>query len=98
MTIPPISGIPAAVPAQATPAVTETATDGFGDQIASLLKDVSAAEFEADAAATDVALGGDTSVHELMVAMTKASLSVELLVQLRNRAVEAYQEIMRMQI
>ena len=59
---------------------------------------MSAAEFEADAAATDVALGGDTSVHELMVAMTQASLSVELLVQLRNRAVEAYQEIMRMQI
>ena len=64
----------------------------------SALESVSQAEFNADALATDVALGGDTSVQELMVAMTKASLSVDLLVQVRNRAVEAYQEIMRMQI
>ena len=98
MTIPPISGIPAVQTTQAAPAVVETTGEGFGDQITSLLEDVSAAEFNADALATDVALGGDTSVHELMVAMTKASLSVDLLVQVRNRAVEAYQEIMRMQI
>ena len=33
-----------------------------------------------------------------MVAMTEASLSMELLVQMRNKAVEAYQEIMMMQV
>jgi flagellar hook-basal body complex protein FliE len=33
-----------------------------------------------------------------MIASTQATLSVDLLVQVRNRAVEAYQEIMRMQV
>jgi flagellar hook-basal body complex protein FliE len=33
-----------------------------------------------------------------MIATTKATLSVDMLVQMRNRAVEAYQEVMRMQV
>ena len=99
MTIPPISGVPASVPAAApVSGAAEPAGNGFGEAISNMLQDVSQAEFAADALATDVALGGETSVHELMVAMTKASLSVDLLVQVRNRALEAYQEIMRMQI
>jgi flagellar hook-basal body complex protein FliE len=48
--------------------------------------------------AQDIARGGETSIEELMVATTKATLTTEMLVQVRNRAVEAYQEIMRMQV
>lgn len=99
MTIPPVSGISGAVsPAAVTPAADVDPGPGFGSTIGRALEAVSDAERVADVAAEDVASGGDTSVHELMVAMTKASLSVDLLVQARNRAVEAYQEIMRMQI
>ena len=87
----------AAAPTGATPAAGTIAGD-FGDSIASALEAVSEAEFNANALAEDVAMGGETSVQQLMVAMTKASLSVDMLVQVRNRAVEAYQEIMRMQI
>ncbi|WP_420852219.1 flagellar hook-basal body complex protein FliE [Paenibacillus hamazuiensis] len=39
-----------------------------------------------------------SDVHQLMIASEKASLGLELTVQVRNKAVEAYQEIMRMQI
>lgn len=100
MTIPPISSVAAVAPAAAptaAPAAGASGT-GFGDAITSLLNEASQAEHHADALATDIAVGGDTSVHELMVATTKASLSVDLLVQVRNRALESYQEIMRMQI
>ena len=96
--IPPVSSVPAATNGVATAGSTQAPAGGFSDTISSALEAVSQAEFNADALATDVALGGDTSVQELMVAMTKASLSVDLLVQVRNKAVEAYQEIMRMQI
>ena len=101
MTIPPVASVtPAAAPvAPATAAdAAPGSPGGFGATIADALESVSQAEFNADMLAQDVATGGDTSVQELMVAMTKASLSVDLLVQVRNRAVEAYQEIMRMQL
>ena len=47
---------------------------------------------------SDYASGGDVDVSELMVAMEKTSLSTELAVQIRNKVVESYQEIMRMQM
>lgn len=46
----------------------------------------------------DFLLGNDVNVHELMISAEKARLSLELTVQIRNKAIEAYQEIMRMQI
>ncbi len=94
MSIAPIPPVAAGSVAPAAP----TASPGFGQVIAGALDAVSAAEAGADAIAQDIAAGGDSGVHELMVAMTKASLSVELLAQVRNRALEAYQEIMRMQV
>ena len=42
--------------------------------------------------------GEDISVHEVMIAAEKAKLSLDLAIQVRNKAIEAYQEIMRMQI
>jgi flagellar hook-basal body complex protein FliE len=98
--IPPISGIGAAGSITQTGSATAAGSVGgdFGNSIAEALEAVSEAEFNANALAEDVAMGGETSVQDLMVAMTKASLSVDLLLQVRNRAVEAYQEIMRMQI
>lgn len=74
------------------------ATPGFGDAIAKGIEQVSALENRADALTQQVATGGDVSVHELMVATTEASIGVELLSQVRNKAVEAYQEIMRLQV
>ena len=71
---------------------------GFADRIQGALEGVSRAEHDADLKVQDVAAGGDTPIHELLVSNTKAQLSVELLVQTRNKAVEAYQEIMRMQV
>ncbi len=46
----------------------------------------------------EFALGKVDDIHKPIIAMEKASIALELLVQVRNKAVEAYQEIMRMQI
>lgn len=99
MTLPPISSIAGTSGVSGAQSVaTERAAEGFGDTISSALEAVSDAEFTADAIAQDIATGGEATVQELMTSMTKAQLSVDLLVQVRNKAVEAYQEIMRMQI
>jgi flagellar hook-basal body complex protein FliE len=52
----------------------------------------------ADTASTQVATGTATDLHQMTIAATKAQLGVEMTVALRNKAVEAYQEIMRMSV
>jgi flagellar hook-basal body complex protein FliE len=55
-------------------------------------------QMNAETAARDFVVGRAQSVHDTMIAMEKADVSLRLLTQMRNKAVEAYQEIMRMQI
>jgi flagellar hook-basal body complex protein FliE len=47
---------------------------------------------------TDVLQGGPTPVHDAMVATEEASLSFEFLGEMRNKMVEAYQQVMQMQV
>ncbi len=91
--LPPIGSIGGVSGAEAA----RPAAPGFGDAIAKGLEQVSALDHGADGLA-QAAATGDAQIHELMIATTKAQLGVELLVQVRNRAVEAYQEIMRLQV
>lgn len=96
--IPPISSVTPLTGAGAVDPAQKSAPSGFADKIGSALQDASAAERRADLMAQDVAQGGPTPIHELMVATTKATLTVEMLTQVRNRAIQAYQEVMQMQV
>lgn len=99
MTLPPITSVTGTAGVNAAQSASAPkAAEGFADTITSALEAVSNSEFAADAIAESIATGGDASIQELMTSMTKAQLNVDLLVQVRNKAVEAYQEIMRMQI
>ena len=52
----------------------------------------------ADNAIVESSTGGQVDLHEVMIAMEKADISLRMLVQVRNKAIDAYQEIMRMQV
>lgn len=99
MVIPPIG---AAGPLPPIPPGTDaaggTAKPGFGDALSRGLEQVSNLEHKADALIEDVATGGPTKVHEVMAATTESALAVDLLVNVRDRALEAYQEVMRLQL
>lgn len=73
-----------------------------GDDFARIIKDsiasVNARQVEADKAATGLATGEHNNIHEVMIKMEEAEISLRLMVQMRNKVVEAYQEIMRMQV
>jgi len=56
------------------------------------------AQLEADRAMEKLATGEARSIHEVMVAMEEADISMRMVVQMRNKIVDAYQEIMRMQV
>jgi len=53
---------------------------------------------EADVMAEKLATGEVDSIHQVMTAATKAKLSLDLTIEIRNKVVEAYKNIMRMQI
>jgi flagellar hook-basal body complex protein FliE len=53
---------------------------------------------ESDKKATDLALGKTESLHESMIAAEKAETAFKLMVQFRAKALEAYNEIIRMQV
>ena len=101
MSIPPIStftaGSTSLRPERSATAGSATG-DGFGDLVTSALNNVSATQNNADHLANKAAVGQLSDPHEYMIAATEASLSTELTVAVRNKAVEAFNDIMRMSL
>lgn len=71
---------------------------GFGEAISRTLKEADKAQKIADNAALAVQRGDSDNLHETIISMEQADIHMRLIVQIRNRAVEAYQEVMRMQV
>jgi flagellar hook-basal body complex protein FliE len=70
---------------------------GFGDALNKLLAAVDSSAGEANAAVSNMAQGtGD--VHEAMIALQRSEMTLQLTVQVRNKLVQAYQDVMRMAI
>jgi flagellar hook-basal body complex protein FliE len=75
------------------------ATEGAGKSaFARGLDSMQALQDNADGLAAQVASGDVQDIHQFTVAAAKANLAVELTTAIRNKAVEAYQDIMRMQV
>ena len=53
---------------------------------------------EADRAVKELTLGNNKDIHGTMIALEKADVSFQLMMQVRNKIVSAYQEIIRMQV
>jgi flagellar hook-basal body complex protein FliE len=70
----------------------------FGQVIDQLLGDANGQQVQADQAVRELALGQSDNVHDVLLAVAKADLSFRMILEVRNRLTEAYQEIMRMQI
>lgn len=74
------------------------AKSDFGDMLQSMTSSVNETQLDAEGAISDLQSGKAQHLHEVMIAVEKADVSLRMLVQIRNRAVTAYEEIMRMQI
>ena len=70
--------------------------DKIGASFGGGLNSVNKARLEADRMQEDIAMGGSTSIHDAMIAAEKASLSMQMAIQVRNRILNAYTEINNM--
>ena len=75
----------------------ETTTEDFSKDLASAIDGVKSNLNNADAQTAN-AVVGDGSPHDVMLALSQAELSFRLVTQVRNKLLDAYREIMRMQL
>jgi flagellar hook-basal body complex protein FliE len=76
----------------------ETGETSFADLLNQALGKVDQLGAESDRLAIDLSMGKPVELHQVMLAATKAQLAMTLLLETRNRVIEAYQEISRMSV
>jgi flagellar hook-basal body complex protein FliE len=84
-------GLPASGPRRVAP------TDNFGQMLDGLLATVTAKDDLAEVATRSVLLGESDQLHRSVIAGAEADVAFSLMVEVRNKLLESYQELMRMQ-
>ena len=75
-----------------------TTQKSFMNHLVESIDNVNKLQATSDKIAADLSTGKTQNIHETMLAVSHAELSFNLMVQVRNKALDAYQEIMRMQV
>jgi flagellar hook-basal body complex protein FliE len=70
----------------------------FGQMLEGSMERVNQLQKEADTNINNLANGQQTDIHQTMIAVEKAEVSFELLMQIRNKVIAAYDQIMRMPV
>lgn len=92
-----VNGIPGAVPQVGADWTQGRPQGKFLDTLQSAISDVDSQQGEAQQKVTNLLEGSGEDVHTAMIAVERAELSFQLMMQLRNKVVAAYQEVARMQ-
>ena len=97
----PISNLPLAGQVPPTPARLDPAsnsTGSFKNLLVEGLNQMNAMQQDADAAVQQLATGGDVNPAEVLTAVQKADMAFRMTLQIRNKLVQAYQEIKEIRI
>ncbi|NWG12572.1 MAG: flagellar hook-basal body complex protein FliE [Acidobacteria bacterium] len=70
----------------------------FGDTLRQAISAVNEVQKQSDRAIQGLMTGESQDLHATLIAVQKADLSFQMMMQVRNKIVQAYQEIMRMQV
>ncbi|MTH52739.1 flagellar hook-basal body complex protein FliE [Bacillus mangrovi] len=82
----------------ASTAAPKTQAGQFGEMLKSALNEVNKAQHESDRMTNALAKGENVELQDVMIAAEKSSITLLSAIEMRNKAIEAYQEIMRMQM
>lgn len=80
------------------PQTQQTAGSSFRDILTQALNNVSQLEKESEEITNDFIAGRTDSIHSVLITAEKASLALDLILEVRNKVLDAYTEIMRMQV
>jgi flagellar hook-basal body complex protein FliE len=72
--------------------------DVFGEMLGSLVQEVNQKQANSKDTVNALLAGQGVPLHQAMIAMEEASVSFQLMVEVRNKLLESYQELMRMQV
>jgi flagellar hook-basal body complex protein FliE len=78
--------------------LTATPHDGFGQVLDGLVATVASKQEASQVMTRKVLLGESDQLHQSVIAMQEASVAFSMMVEVRNKLVESYQELMRMQV
>jgi flagellar hook-basal body complex protein FliE len=92
-----VSGVAPTTYLAPKPAVAPLAGTAFGDALGSAIDGVSAAQKTSSELAVKALSGDLTDIHDATIASARAAVTLELVAAVRNKGVEAFTEIMRMQ-
>jgi len=84
--------------AQETQSTNETQGAGFGDKLAGAIDNLQGVQAKADDLSMQVATGDLTDIHDYMIAANQAQIATQLTVAVKNKAVEAFNQIMNMPV
>ncbi len=76
----------------------EVSPSNFKDLLKKALTDFNASQVGASDAIKSLAIGGEDNLHDVIIAMEKASMTLQYGIQIRNKILEAYQTVSQMQI
>ena len=75
-----------------------TASSSFSNVLGQMVQEVNAKQATAGESVNGLLTGQNVNLHQAMVAMEEANVSFQLMVEVRNRLLDSYQELMRMQV
>lgn len=94
--VPSIASIP--IPDSLTPAGSTGSADAFSSILKDTISSLQSTQNDADSAVNKFLTGENDDIHTTVLATQRADLAFELGLQVRNKVVSAYQEVMKMQL
>jgi flagellar hook-basal body complex protein FliE len=81
-----------------TSAISPSSGGNFANMLGDMVNDVAQKQAAASSSVTGLLSGQSVSLHSAMISMEEANVSFQMMVEVRNRLLDSYQELMRMQI
>ena len=80
------------------PVTPAPAQEGFAETLKTALGDVNELQMDSGTALQRLVAGENVDIHEVMISSAEAGIAFDLMMEIRNKLIEAYQEIQRMQV